>query len=301
MYSILAQEGQMQSTYIEAFLAAVQTGSFSKAAEQLYITQPTLTHRIQSLEKELNAQLFDRRKGQRVAELTDMGKLFLPVANRWAWLLSENSMLFTGTSVPAFSVGATQTLSSYVMPEVYSRFLKRNYPVELSLYTLHFAECYQKVETRQVNAVFVSKAMASPSVSTFPICKEKMVLLCRKDAPYRPNMRPAELDRSKCIYMRWSHEFEAWHDYHFSGASHPVFADNMRLTERILNNSDRWAIVPISAAAEVASHTDLVHYDLQDPPPDRPIYLLTIEPRHEYTDYIVEDLTAVMNELMSST
>ena len=288
----------MQSTYIEAFLATVQTGSFSKAAEQLYITQPTLTHRIQSLERELNAQLFDRRKGQRVVELTDMGRLFLPVANRWAWLMSESEQICNRATLPRFSVGATQTLSSYVMPEVYARFLRRNHPVELSLYTLHFAECYQKVETRQINAVFVSKAMASPTVSTFPICSERMVLLCRKDAPYRTNMRPAELDRSKCVYMRWSHEFEAWHDYHFSVANHPVFSDNMRLTERILNTSDRWAIAPISAAAEVASHTDLVYYDLQDPPPDRPIYLLTLEPRHEYTDYIVEDLSSVMNEFM---
>ena len=54
----------MQTAYIKAFLAAVNTGSFSKAAEILYITQPTLTHRIQALEKELNVQLFDRKKGQ---------------------------------------------------------------------------------------------------------------------------------------------------------------------------------------------------------------------------------------------
>lgn len=289
----------MQTAYIKAFLAAVNTGSFSKAAEILYITQPTLTHRIQALEKELNVQLFDRKKGQRVAELTEMGKLFLPIASKWEGLLNENMRVFTERHVPEFSVAATQTLSCYVMPQVYARFLKRELPVELSLHTLHFSECYSNVESRRINAVFVSKAMASPTVSTFPICTEKMVLLCRSGSPYENLMKPSDLDRSKCVYMRWSYEFEAWYDYHFSGAKHPIFADSMRLVESILQTSDRWAIVPFSAASAVSKNSDLVYYDIQTPPPDRPIYLITLEPQHEYTKYIVDDLSAVMRELMA--
>ena len=288
----------VQSANVKAFLAAVHTGSFSRAAEVLFITQPTLTHRIQSLERELNAQLFDRRKGQRVAELTDMGKMFLPLATRWDFLLDETGRLGKVDVAPVFSVGATQTLSNYVMPEVYARFMLRGMPAELALHTLHFSECYSQVENRQLNVVFMSKAMASPSVSTFPICSEKMVLLCRKEAPYHSLMSPAELDRKDCIYMRWSYEYESWHDYHFSGANRPIFSDNMRLTERMLLLSDRWAIVPLSAAAVVSKYTGLVFYDLQDPPPNRPIYFLTREPQHEYTKYIVEDLRSVMNELM---
>ena len=136
----------MQSANVKAFLAAVHTGSFSRAAEVLFITQPTLTHRIQSLERELNAQLFDRRKGQRVAELTDMGKMFLPLATRWDFLLDETGRLGKVDVAPVFSVGATQTLSNYVMPEVYARFMLRGMPAELALHTLHFSECYSQVE-----------------------------------------------------------------------------------------------------------------------------------------------------------
>ena len=48
---------------IEAFLSIVQHGSFSAAAEKLYITQPALGRRIRALEEELGYALFIRNKG----------------------------------------------------------------------------------------------------------------------------------------------------------------------------------------------------------------------------------------------
>lgn len=65
---------------IKAFIYLYRSGSFQKAASELYITQPSLTSRIKSLEKELEAQLFVRsRKG---VELTEKGQIFLPYAFR---------------------------------------------------------------------------------------------------------------------------------------------------------------------------------------------------------------------------
>ena len=55
---------------IEAFLKIAQCGSFSAAAEKLYITQPALGRRIRALEEELGYSLFIRNKGVRHVELT---------------------------------------------------------------------------------------------------------------------------------------------------------------------------------------------------------------------------------------
>ncbi|MDB4894190.1 MAG: LysR family transcriptional regulator, partial [Firmicutes bacterium] len=46
---------------LEAFWWIAQTGSFNRAAERLYLTQPSVTARIQSLEKELGQPLFERK------------------------------------------------------------------------------------------------------------------------------------------------------------------------------------------------------------------------------------------------
>jgi len=63
----------MNHMQIKCFLALVQTQNFTKAAEQLYISQPGLSHQIVSLERELNTQLFVRN--QKAVRLTPAAKL----------------------------------------------------------------------------------------------------------------------------------------------------------------------------------------------------------------------------------
>ena len=53
-----------------------------------------------------------------------------------------------------------------------------------------------------------------------------------------------------------------------------------------------WAIVPISAARAVIPNSNLRYLPLLESPPDRPIYLLTLEPQNSYTQFLVEDLVA---------
>ncbi|MBR5225075.1 MAG: LysR family transcriptional regulator [Clostridia bacterium] len=64
----------MNENQIDTFLAVVQHGSFSRAAQSLYISQPAVTYRIHSLEEELGAKLFDC--GAFAAELTPAGQAF---------------------------------------------------------------------------------------------------------------------------------------------------------------------------------------------------------------------------------
>ena len=73
---------------LSAFIAVSNTGSFSRAAEQLFITQPAVSKRISSLESELNTRLFDRI-GKKVL-LTEAGDALLPSAQRILAELDES-------------------------------------------------------------------------------------------------------------------------------------------------------------------------------------------------------------------
>ena len=287
----------MQSSYIEAFLSVIQTGSFSKAAEELFITQPTLTHRIQALESELGTQLFVRKQGLKAVELTDTGKRFVNTAQKWSILTSECRNLKEINDRQSLNIGATTTMSNYVMPSVYARVKARDLPVNLNLLTLHFHECYHAVDNKEADLVFVSKALSYPRVSVIPVFSEKMVLLCSHSAPYYDGINPKEIPAEKCTHLFWNAEYGAWHEYWFGSEKPYVHADSLVLIEKMLEKTDLWAIVPLSAASVITKHSDLCYHTMTDAPPDRPIYMLTREPHHEYANYVVEDIITVMTEL----
>jgi len=284
----------MNLSDIEAFLAVVHAGSLSKAADQLFITQPTLSHRIKTLEKELGYQLLIRSKGQRYAELTHQGREFVLIAEKWQMLWEDSKHLRSSFAYPVFRAAATQTLSNYVMPAVYSRFARRNYPISLELYSFHYRESYEAVENRSVDAVFVSRTISSNKVSAIHVCSEKMVLLCSRTSSYSAPVQPSDLPLEKGIYMLWNHNYAMWHEYWFGSMQYRVTADNMRLVEGILADTDMWAIVPISAARAVIPNSNLRYLPLLESPPDRPIYLLTLEPQNYYTQFLVEDLVSII-------
>nr|WDB00562.1 LysR transcriptional regulator [Cavernulicola chilensis] len=103
-------------------------GSFKKAAESLYVSQPAISLQIQNLEKQLNVPLFDRTS--RNAQLTEAGQLVLKYGERILALCEETCRaledlqnLQGGTLI----IGASQTTGTYLMPRLIGLF-KQKYP-----------------------------------------------------------------------------------------------------------------------------------------------------------------------------
>ena len=69
----------MELTQLRYFAAVARTGNISRAAQELYVTQPNLSKSIARLEEELGVPLFDHRKGKIV--LNDYGRCFLASVN----------------------------------------------------------------------------------------------------------------------------------------------------------------------------------------------------------------------------
>ena len=64
----------MEIRQLEYFLMVNQAGSFTRAAERLFVSQPAVTNAVRSLEEELGIQLFDR--SQKLAVLTAEGRIY---------------------------------------------------------------------------------------------------------------------------------------------------------------------------------------------------------------------------------
>ncbi|MBW5449281.1 LysR family transcriptional regulator [Cohnella sp. CFH 77786] len=112
---------------IEAFVYVIHYGSFNKAAEALYLSQPSVTARIQSLERELDCRLFDRMGKQ--IQVTEEGKRFLPYAQQIILTYRKGKLhINRKNSLPSeLKIGCTVSVSNYIIPELLPR-LKRNYP-----------------------------------------------------------------------------------------------------------------------------------------------------------------------------
>ena len=117
-------------------------GSFKKAAEKLYISQPAVSLQIQNLEKQLNAPIFYRDK--RKAYLTETGQLLRKYCDRILNLCEETCRALDEVQTfqsGALVIGASQTTGTYLMPRLIGIF-RHKYP--------HIAVKLQVHSTRRI-------------------------------------------------------------------------------------------------------------------------------------------------------
>lgn len=119
---------------IEVFLAVAETRSFSKGAEESYITQSTASQHIQTLEDELGIRLFDRGRGG--ALLTEAGKLFLERAKRIRGECEASLAAirrFRGMEDVVLRIGASNIPGTSLIPAMLGRFLQQCPQVRLEV------------------------------------------------------------------------------------------------------------------------------------------------------------------------
>ena len=108
---------------IQAFVVIAELGGFSKAAEQLHLTQTALTRRIQKLESYLGLKLLDRTT--RYVELTSVGRDFLPQAQA---IVNEVTRSIEGLkdmsrhSHGSFALACVPTMAAHILPEFISKY-----------------------------------------------------------------------------------------------------------------------------------------------------------------------------------
>lgn len=170
---------------LEAFWWIAQTGSFNRAAERLYLTQPSVTARIQALEKELGQALFERKP--RGVRLTDAGRALLPHAERVLQDIRKarqavvDLMSATGGTL---AVGCALTTSTYALPEILARYKARYPQVEISVRTGRSHQVQQLVldDTVQMGLIH-APVPPHPEIQSIPLYEEEIVLVSHPGHP----------------------------------------------------------------------------------------------------------------------
>ena len=293
----------MNNTDMETFWAVLEHGTLTAAANALFITQPTLTNRIQSLETEVGAQLFHRKKGVRHIELTEAGQRFLPLAYRWQALLDETRGVAETASRELLRIGAVFSSNQYILPAAYRRFLRRKLPVALWVQTLRGSgyDGAQTVARRELEmALMDGDGFFHPQLDVRPLCREETMVACSPNSPYGDVVSPKELDPANEIVVSWRKGVQDWRDHWFGLTTKPIlYADSMQVVDSFLGNEMMWAIVPATAAQVLEKEGKARICRCTDPPPDRMSYLVTRrgEALSEAAQLLLEDIRTEMRSI----
>ena len=162
---------------VEAFVEVARRGSVTRAAEALFVTQPALTARLQSLERELGVRLFVR--SGRGVRLTEHGQAYLPYAEQAYEALADGRRLLGELDrggAGQLVIGAAPAVSTYVLPSILERFHAAHPRVQLSVRTGHSEEVLEMVVRRQVQIGLV-RALRHPDVAVVPLYEDELVLV----------------------------------------------------------------------------------------------------------------------------
>ena len=286
----------MTERAIDAFLSVIKAGNITAAAEALYITQPALSRQIESLEKELGYSLILRQRGIRTVELTEEGREFLLIAEKWKEVWREAREIAKPDRAHQLNIASVGSVSTYILPNVFRRLMEQNPGYRLSFRNLHSLEAYGAIESGQVDLAIISDDMYAKNVETIPLFRERMVLVTTTSSMYRTARYPSALDVRREIRLPWNPEFDLWHDFWFKSSESPhVFLDQMSLLEYFIVQQDTWALAPISVAREMNRRIGTTFCEIDDAPPDRIIYLLIGKTRkpdafQEFLDLLAETL-----------
>lgn len=167
---------------IEAFVYINHYGSFNKAADVLYLSQPTVTARIQSLERELDCRLFDRL-GKQIL-LTDKGKQFLPYAQEilHTFQKGKHHLQSKHTLPNELRIGSTVSVSNYLMPDLLTALSRRFPGIHFKLTTAGTDELAGRLTAKEIDLAFVRKQM-NPAFQSYPLFEDPIRLYVYRDHP----------------------------------------------------------------------------------------------------------------------
>jgi DNA-binding transcriptional LysR family regulator len=194
---------------LNSFCTVAEEGSFSAAAEKMYISQPSVSQHIASLEEHFGVQLFNRRKRQ--IRLTPEGRLLYTAAREILERLNDVTermkslrSLETGT----LNVGYTPGLDTGPVPGVFAEYASVFPGVKLHLMCANTSGLLERLRNGDLELALAERNLHAPSeadISSHVVGIQHLIFVTAKDTPLpeRP-LAPADLQGMPFIF--WSED-----------------------------------------------------------------------------------------------
>lgn len=167
---------------LRIFAAVARAGSFTRAAEQLHMAQPTVSQQISVLEDAVGAPLIER--GPRRLRLTPAGEALLPYASRLALLADEAleaARTAAGVAAHTLRLGVGQTLATYLLPDILRRYRERAPHYHTRIVTGNSAALLEQVAEGTIELALVGSPATHPELVITPFMQDRLVVIVAPD------------------------------------------------------------------------------------------------------------------------
>lgn len=271
----------MELRQLETFARVAQLHSFTRAAEELALTQPAVTRQIAALERELHTRLLERM-GRRV-QLTAAGEALYAYAVQMLRLAREAERAVADVAMGLagrLAVGASSTTATYLLPPLLRRFREAYPGVELSVHTGVSAQVAEMVLANEVDIGVVTGLREPSGLVEIPLAEFATGVVVYPEHPLaaralasggaQSGIRAAELAGSPLILMEEGTNLRTYVDRLLSAAGVEervtMELDNVEAIKKMIEARLGISLLPLlSVGAEVTAGR-LVALSLADVP-----------------------------------
>ena len=176
----------MNLKQLEAFVQVSESGSFSKAAKELFLTQPTISAHISSLEKELNVRLFIRNTKE--VSLSDDGKDLYRYAKQITDLekaIEERFYMDSDDGKHVITIAASTIPAQYLLPKVLMCYRERHPKEQIKIMETDSSEVVTQVVDHMVDVGFTGTVLEKKHCKYIPFYKDALAVITPDTPEYR--------------------------------------------------------------------------------------------------------------------
>ena len=168
----------MSDFRLRVFSSVAKKLSFTKASQELFISQPAITKHIQELETMYQTRLFERM-GNKIL-LTDAGRLLLEhcekILEDYGRLEYEMNLL-RNEHTGELRLGASTTIAQYVLPPLLARFIEKFPQMSLSLFSGNSSEVEKALQEHRIDLALVEGNTRQPNLKYTPFLQDELVAI----------------------------------------------------------------------------------------------------------------------------
>ncbi len=191
----------MIDTRLLSLLAVYETGSFTRAAQRVNLSQPAVSQHIRQLEAELHAHIFERAHGS--LRLTREGDIIVKYARRMQALTNnlKEDLATERTQVTSLTVGITHTAESNAIAETLARYVSLREHMSIKMITGPVGELFEALKNYELDLAIVEGSVSDPRFHSVMLDTDCLILAVAPEHPLAGHTMITidELKREKLI------------------------------------------------------------------------------------------------------